>query len=99
MSDNTLNLIYIKNVVKSFGSQKSFCIFVKQIKDMMDYIKIKDFQEENNLKVDLTLTLVEIKILHNACVDVVNEFPDMVGYKKLLDKLSNIINVQNDTLG
>lgn len=60
---------------------------------MMDYIKIKDFQEENNLKVDLTLTLVEIKILHNACVDVVNEFPDMVGYKKLLDKLSNIINV------
>jgi hypothetical protein len=41
--------------------------------------------------VDLTLTLGDLKILHNACVDIVNRHPEMIGYQRLIVKLGMVI--------
>jgi hypothetical protein len=41
--------------------------------------------------VDLTLTLGDLKVLHNACVDIVNRHPEMIGYQRIGQKLSMVI--------
>lgn len=40
---------------------------------------------------DIELDLMDIVILHNACVDILNEFPEMVGYNVTRNKLKKII--------
>jgi len=55
----------------------------------MEHIKLK--KSEDNLNVMLNLNIGELKILHNACVDIVNRHPEMVGYKSVGEKLEQVI--------
>lgn len=41
--------------------------------------------------VDMGLTLGDVKILYNTCVDIVNEHPEMIGYQRLVVKLGMVI--------
>ena len=41
--------------------------------------------------VDMELTLGDVKILYNTCVDIVNEHPEMIGYQRLIVKLVLVI--------
>lgn len=41
--------------------------------------------------VDMGLTLGDVKILYNTCVDIVNEHPDMIAYQRLIVKLGMVI--------
>ena len=41
--------------------------------------------------VDLTLTLGELKILYNACVDIVNRDPEITGYERIGFHLGMVI--------
>lgn len=45
----------------------------------------------NDVPVSLKLTLGQIKILNNACVDVLNDYPEMIGYAEVQSKLKEII--------
>lgn len=45
----------------------------------------------NDVPVSLKLTLGQIKILHNACVDILIDYPDMIGYAEVQTKLQEII--------
>jgi len=45
----------------------------------------------NDVPVSLKLTLGQIKILHNACVDVLKDYPEMSGYAEVQTKLKEII--------
>jgi hypothetical protein len=47
--------------------------------------------ETNYELVDMTLYLQDVKILHNACVDILNECPEMLGYRKVIEKLALVI--------
>jgi hypothetical protein len=47
--------------------------------------------ETNYELVDMTLYLQDVKILHNACVDILNECPEMLGYRKVMEKLALVI--------
>ena len=51
--------------------------------------------------VDLTLYLMDVKILHNACVDILREYPEMEGYRQVMTKLAMVIedaefSIEND---
>ena len=55
----------------------------------MEYRKLNT---ENNLTlVDMTLYLQDVKVLYNACVDINKQFPEMIGYTNLAEKLQLII--------
>lgn len=41
--------------------------------------------------VDMTLYLQDVKILYNACVDIINRHPEMIGYKRTAEKLLMVI--------
>jgi hypothetical protein len=41
--------------------------------------------------VDMQLTLGDVKILYNSCVDIVNRHPEMIGYQSLIVKLGMVI--------
>lgn len=41
--------------------------------------------------VDMTLYLQDVKMLYNACVDIINKNPEMIGYKKTAEKLLMVI--------
>lgn len=45
--------------------------------------------------VDMTLYLQDVKVLYNACVDINKQFPDMIGYARLAEKLLLVID-END---
>lgn len=45
----------------------------------------------NNVQVSLTLTLGQIKILHNACIDILNKYPEMIGYQEVQKNLNQVI--------
>ena len=45
----------------------------------------------NETYVDLTLYLEDVKILYNACVDILNEHPEMIGYRRTAEKLKLIL--------
>lgn len=55
----------------------------------MEYRKIN--KKNDSLLVGLTLHLQDIKVLYNACVDIYKQFPDMQGYKNIIDKLELVI--------
>ena len=46
--------------------------------------------------VDVTLYLQDVKILYNACVDIINRHPEMIGYKRTAEKLLMIIEEQEN---
>ena len=58
----------------------------------MDYQLLKEGDEKLNLAV--TLTMAEVKILHNACVDLLRETPEMISYKAVMEELQEIIDYQ-----
>ena len=51
----------------------------------MNYYKLNP--ETDDTAVDLFLTLQDVKVLHNACVDITNQYPEMVGYERIREKL------------
>jgi hypothetical protein len=55
----------------------------------MEYRKLNT--ETNLTPVDMTLYLQDVKVLYNACVDINKQFPEMIGYTKIAEKLQLII--------
>lgn len=47
--------------------------------------------ETNHDYVDMTLYLQDVKILHNACVDILRKNPEMIGYRNVMEKLKMVI--------
>jgi len=57
-------------------------------------LKIPEDQREINLKLEIS----DLKILHNACIDILREYPEMIGYHMVQIKLNEIIKSnQNET--
>lgn len=48
-------------------------------------------KDTNDVQVSLKLSLGQIKILHNACVDILNDYPEMISYSEVQKKLQEII--------
>jgi len=55
----------------------------------MNYISLKIPQDER--EINLKLEISDLKILHNACVDILREYPEMIGYHRIQVKLNEII--------
>jgi hypothetical protein len=55
----------------------------------MEYRKLDP--KTDYTSVDLTLTLQDVKVLYNACVDISNQYPEMIGYQKIMEKLIPVI--------
>jgi hypothetical protein len=55
----------------------------------MKHIKI-DF-ENDKVETTLKLPLEELKMLYNACVDILNDHPNMTGYRRTATKLRAVI--------
>jgi hypothetical protein len=55
----------------------------------MNYISLKIPQDER--EINIKLEMVDLKILHNACVDILRELPEMIGYHRVQIKLNEII--------
>ena len=55
----------------------------------MNYLHLTKGDDQKNLNV--TLTMGEIKILHNACIDILHEHKEMIGYDKVRQSLEDII--------
>lgn len=55
----------------------------------MDYKKLNP--QTDYTYVDMTLYLQDVKVLYNACVDINKQFPEMIGYTNLAEKLQLII--------
>ena len=47
--------------------------------------------EDVTKNVNLTLTMGIVKILHNACVDVLKQEPTLTAYKAALEELQEVI--------
>jgi hypothetical protein len=47
--------------------------------------------ENNYQSVDMTLNLMDIKILHNICVDDLESNPEMIGIRNVMKKLQLVI--------
>jgi hypothetical protein len=57
----------------------------------MEYISIENFKEEEQQEIVTTLTMADLKILHNAMVDILKEYPMMSSYYYCKEKLERII--------
>lgn len=55
----------------------------------MEHIKLNPI--EDYTYVDMTLYLQDVKILYNACVDILNEYPEMIGYENTAKKLLMVL--------
>jgi len=55
----------------------------------MQYTSLKIPQDER--EINLKLEMADLKILHNACVDILRELPEMIGYHRVQIKLNEII--------
>ena len=51
----------------------------------MEYYKLN--KENDEQLVECYLTLQDIKVLHNACLDITKNFPEMIGYEAIRGKL------------
>ena len=59
----------------------------------MEHILLNRLEDNTNVKVNLKLG--EIKILYNACVDILNRHPEMIGYREVAVRLEQTIrNIQ-----
>ena len=45
--------------------------------------------------VDLTLYIQDVTILYNACVDILNEHPEMIGYQMTASNLKMVLDAQD----
>ena len=62
----------------------------------MQYISLKIPQDQR--EINLKLEISYLKILHNACIDILREYPEMIGYQRVQIKLNEIIKSnQNET--
>ena len=52
----------------------------------------------NHQYVHMTLYLQDVKILYNACLDILDEHPEMIGYKQTAKKLKKILEKKFDDL-
>jgi hypothetical protein len=59
----------------------------------MEHIKLNPI--EDYTYVDMTLYLQDVKMLYNACVDILNEYPEMIGYEKTAKKLLMVLEQHN----
>jgi len=55
----------------------------------MQYTSLKLPQDER--EISIRLEMADLKILHNACVDILREYPEMIGYNRVQIKLNEII--------
>ena len=55
----------------------------------MNYTSLKIPQDER--EINLKLEVSDLKILHNACVDILREYPEMIGYQRVQIKLNELI--------
>lgn len=55
-------------------------------------------REDVTKNVNLTLTMGIIKILHNACVDVLKQEPNLNAYKAALEELQEVIDNHDKTV-
>jgi hypothetical protein len=55
----------------------------------MQYTSLKIPKDER--EINLKLEIADLKILHNACVDILRELPEMIGYHRVQIKLNEII--------
>ena len=54
-------------------------------------IHMKLDPKTNKQYVDMTLYLEDVKILYNACVDILNQHPEMIGYQRTAEKLEMVL--------
>jgi hypothetical protein len=79
-----------------------FIIYLAVIKLIPNFVKMKNMEpilldpNTNYDYVDMTLYLQDVKILHNACVDILNECPEMIGYRRVAEKLRMVIENANN---
>ncbi len=57
----------------------------------MKYKSLDFTSDIDTTRVDLQLSLGDLKILHNACVDIVRRHPDMISYANLIPVLGMVI--------
>lgn len=57
----------------------------------MKYKSLDPTSDIDTTRVDLQISLGELKILHNACVDIVRDFPMMISYANLIPVLAEAI--------
>jgi len=55
----------------------------------MEYKKLN--KQTDEIPVEMVMSLQEVKVLYNACVDINKQFPEMIGYTRLAEKLQLII--------
>ena len=48
-------------------------------------------KETDYKSVGMELYLQDIKILYNACIDIINQHPEMIGYERVAKKLEMVI--------
>ena len=78
-----------------------FINYLAGIKIILNFVKMKNMKpilldpNTNYDYVDMTLYLQDVKILHNACIDILNECPEMVGYRQVSEKLKMVIENAN----
>ena len=78
-----------------------FINYLAGIKLILTFDKMKNMKpilldpNTNYDYVDMTLYLQDVKILHNACVDLLNECPEMIGYRQVAEKLRMVIENAN----
>ena len=49
----------------------------------------------DDTKVKLNLSLIELKVLYNACVDILDRAPEMLSYRKAADSLKEALSTHN----
>ena len=49
----------------------------------------------DDTKVKLNLSLIELKVLYNACVDILDRAPEMLSYRKAADSLKDALSTHN----
>jgi hypothetical protein len=52
-------------------------------------------EEGEDIKVNIELSLWDLIIIYNACADIVNEHPQMIGYEKLGKRIKKIVEPLN----
>lgn len=55
----------------------------------MEYKKLN--KQTDEIPVEMVMSLQDVKVLYNACVDINKSFPEMIGYTKLAEKLGKHI--------
>lgn len=55
----------------------------------MKHIKLNP--QTDKRYVEMELYLEDVKILYNACVDILNQNPEMIGYQRTAEKLQMVI--------